>query len=71
MKNAIAKVSEWIKELTDLLWGLIVLGVVIGILFGDSFGVIAGIGSLMGQFGERGLAGLVALVLVVTWYQKK
>jgi hypothetical protein len=71
MKNAITKVSEWIKEITDLLWGLIVLAVVIGILFGDSFGVIAGIGSLMEQVGDRGLAGLVALILVIVWYQKK
>ena len=41
-----------------------------GILFNDPFGVIAGIGSLMGQIGESGLAGLVALVLVAIWYKK-
>ena len=70
MKKAISTVTDWISQITDLLQSLVVLGVVTGILFNDPFGVIAGIGSLMGQIGESGLAGLVALVLVATWYKK-
>ncbi len=71
MKKVLSTISEWIATITDFLKGIIVLGIVIGILFDDYFGVIAGIGNLMGQFGEAGLAGLVALVLVVAWYKKK
>ena len=41
-----------------------------GILYNDVFGVIAGIGNLMNNIGDGGLAGLVALVLVVTWWKK-
>ena len=70
MKNAIGMVTEWINEFTKLLQTLVVFGVVVGILFNDPFGVIAGIGNLMGQVGESGLAGLVALMLVVLWYKK-
>ena len=70
MKQIISNVNGWITDLTDFLQGLIVLGVVIGILFNDSFGVIGGLGRLMGQLGENGLAGLVALILVVLWYKK-
>ena len=71
MKNGITTISGWISVLTGLLQQLIVLGVIVGILFGDSyFGVIGGIGNVMGQVGESGLAGLVALVLVATWYKK-
>tara|TARA_Y100001970_G_scaffold27898_1_gene34123 strand:- start:484 stop:696 length:213 start_codon:yes stop_codon:yes gene_type:complete len=70
MKKAISTVTDWISQITDLLQSLVVLGVVTGILFNDPFGVIAGIGSLMGQIGESGLAGLVALVLVAIWYKK-
>ena len=70
MKKAISTVTDWISQITDLLQSLVVLGGVTGILFNDPFGVIAGIGSLMGQIGESGLAGLVALVLVATWYKK-
>ena len=70
MKNGITTISGWISVFTGLLQQLIVLGVCVGILFGDVFGVIAGIGNLMGQVGESGLAGLVALILVATWYKK-
>ncbi|MBC8213880.1 MAG: hypothetical protein H8E71_04500 [Candidatus Marinimicrobia bacterium] len=71
MKKVLSTVSDWIATITDFLKGIIILGVVIGILFDDYFGVIAGIGKLMGEFGQSGLAGLVALVLVVAWYKKQ
>ena len=70
MKQIISTVNGWVTIITEFLQGLIVLGVVIGILFNDYFGVIGGIGKLMGNIGENGLAGLVALVLVVLWYKK-
>ena len=70
MKQIISNVNDWVTEINSFLQGLIVLGVAVGILFNDYFGVIAGIGTLMGQIGENGLAGLVALVLVVLWYKK-
>ena len=70
MKNGRTTISGWISAISGLLQQLIVLGVVIGILFEDRFGVIAGIGNVMGQIGDSGLAGLVALVLVATWYKK-
>jgi hypothetical protein len=70
MKQIISTVNGWVTIITEFLQGLIVLGVVIGILFNDYFGVIGGIGKLMENIGENGLAGLVALVLVVLWYKK-
>ena len=70
MKKVISNVNDWINEITGLLQSLVVLGVVVGLLFNDPFGVIAGIGELMTGIGESGLAGLVALVLVVVWYKK-
>ncbi len=70
MKQLVSTVNGWVSDLTDMLLGLIVLGVAIGILFDDYFGVIGGIGNLMNEVGEKGLAGLVALVLVVIWYKK-
>ena len=70
MKQIISTVNGWVTIITEFLQGLIVLGVVIGILFNDYFGVIGGIGKLMENIGENGLAGLVALVLVVLWHKK-
>ena len=70
MKKAIGNITDWINEFTGLLQTLVVFGVVVGILFDDPFGVIAGIGNLMSRVGDSGLAGLVALLLVVLWYKK-
>ena len=70
MKKAIANITDWIDQGTGLLQSLVVLGVIVGILYDDPFGVIAGIGNLMSQVGDSGLAGLVALLLVVLWYKK-
>jgi len=71
MKNAITSLNGWISVFTGLLLQLVILGAVIGVLFGDDqFKVIAGIGETMKLIGTEGLGGLVALVLIATWYKK-
>ena len=70
MKKAMGTISTWLNDFTDLLKSLIVFGILVGILYNDIFGVIGGIGKLMNDIGDGGLAGLVALVLVVTWWKK-
>ena len=70
MKKAIGTITTWANDLTGLLQALVVLGILIGILYSDIFGGIAGIKNLMAGIGDGGLAGLVALVLVVTWWKK-
>tara|TARA_B100000676_G_C17834853_1_gene709794 strand:+ start:662 stop:874 length:213 start_codon:yes stop_codon:yes gene_type:complete len=70
MKKAITTITSWANDLSGLLQALIVLGILIGILYNDAFGVINGIKNLMQGVGDGGLAGLVALVLVVTWWKK-
>ena len=71
MKKAITTITSWVNDLSDLLKALIVMGVLIGLAYNDIFGVIGNIGRLMSNIGDGGLAGLVALVLVVTWWKKK
>ena len=44
MNKAFDTVTSFIGDVTSLLKGLVVLGIVVGILFEDFFGVIAGIG---------------------------
>jgi len=70
MKQTIATISGWINDITKLLQTLVVLGIVLGILFEDYFGVIGNLSDLFSSLGEQGLAGLVALLLVVLWYKK-
>ena len=64
MKKAIDTLTGWIGTFNELLKALIVFGVIVGILYSDVFGVIKGIGNLMGQIGDAGLSGLVALALM-------
>lgn len=70
MNKAFESVTSFVTDVTSLLKGLVVLGIVVGILFDDYFGVIAGIGNLMSKFGDAGFAGLLALMLIVFWYKK-
>ena len=71
MNDAIAKLTGWISKLTDLLISLVILGVNVGILFNDPFGVIAGVGNLFSQIGDNGLAGLLVLYLIYMMYPNK
>ncbi|HIB27195.1 MAG TPA: hypothetical protein EYO27_06825 [Candidatus Marinimicrobia bacterium] len=71
MNKAFESVTSFVTDITSLLQGLVVLGIVVGILFDDYFGVIAGLGDLMSKFGDAGFAGLLALMLIVFWYNKK
>jgi len=66
-----ATINKWLGEIVELFKLLIVVGVVVGILFDDYFGVIAGINRVMTQFGEGGLAGILALMIIAMWYQKR
>ena len=71
MNDAIAKLTGWISKVTDLLISLVILGVIVGILFNDPFGVIAGVGNLFSQIGDNGLAGLLVLYLIYMMYPHK
>ena len=71
MNDAIAKLTGWISKLTDLLISFVILGVIVGILFNDTFGVIAGVGNLFSQIGDNGLAGLLVLYLIYMMYPNK
>ena len=70
MNKAFESITSFVSDITSLLKGLVVLGIVVGILFDDYFGVIAGLGDLMSKFGDAGFAGLLALMLIVFWYKK-
>ena len=70
MDKAFQTVTSFVNDGSGLLQGLVVLGIVVGILFDDYFGVIAAIGELMGIFVDAGFAGLLALMLIVFWYNK-
>ena len=71
MLKGLQNLNEWLGQLIDLAKMLVVIGIIVGILFDDFFGVIAGLGRIMSQFGDAGFAGILALMILVTWYEKK
>ena len=56
MNNVIAIVNDAVKGLTSIFVGLLGLGVVAGIVFGDLMGidVVGGLLGLVNQLGEAG-----------------
>ena len=71
MLKGLQNLNEWLGQLIDLAKMLVVIGIIVGILFDDFFGVIGGLGSIMAQFGDAGFAGILALMILVMWYEKK
>tara|TARA_B100000959_G_scaffold287234_1_gene370345 strand:- start:9065 stop:9277 length:213 start_codon:yes stop_codon:yes gene_type:complete len=70
MKDAFNKINDTLGSLTGLLTQVVVAGTIIGILYDDIFGVIAGIGSAVAMIGDGGVAGLVAVMIVAGWMKK-
>ena len=71
MLNGIKTLNEWLGTITELIKSLVVVGIGVLILVDDFFGLIAGLGRIMAQFGDAGFAGILALRILVMWYSKK
>ena len=52
MKKAIVTITSWVNDLSDLLKSLLVMGILIGLVYNDMFGVIGNIGKLMSNIGD-------------------
>ena len=70
MNNAFKLINDTLSTLTGLFINVLVAGTVIGILYDDVFGVIAGIGSAVASIGDGGVAGLVAVMVIAMWMKK-
>ena len=71
MKQGLQTVKSWLDALTGLLIGLLVVTLLIGIIWSDQFGTLGNLEAFLSRVGDKGLAGLLAIVLVVGWYKKK
>lgn len=76
MMRFLEEAKKWIGEITEIFLLLIALGIVLEILFGPAvlfFGqIIPNLTKLLSTLGENGLAGLIALsVILWLFYRKK
>ena len=70
MEKAIKMVTDVLSTLTGLAINVLVATVILGILFGDTFGVLANIGGAMTTIGSNGVAGLITVAIVAMWMKK-
>ena len=71
MKRIINTINKWLSTITELLKNVLVFAIVCGLLFNDPFGIIDTISNLISGVGERGLAGLISLLIITTLYRGK
>ena len=73
MNNVITIVNDMVKGLTSIFVGLLGLGVVAGIVFGDLMGidVVGGLLGLVNQLGEAGFVGLLVAILLIHLFTKE
>ena len=73
MKEIITMVKGYVDDLAHLLMSFVAIGAVSEVIFGSGiFGVnvIGNLTSIINKFGESGLAGLVALLVLVGLFRK-
>ena len=73
MKEVITLVKGWVDDIAHLLMSFVAIGAVSEVIFGSGiFGVnvIGNLTSIINKFGDAGLAGLVALLVVVGLFRK-
>jgi|TARA_B110000240_G_C13469775_1_gene440391 hypothetical protein len=71
IKEAIATITGWLRNLSEVGIALILAFVVIDVLFPGTTGVVKNIGEIVGQFSEQGLVGLIALLLFMMLFKQK
>ena len=70
MNKIVNRINKWLTEITQWLTNVLIFAIICGLLFNDPFGVINTISNLISNVGERGLAGLISLVIIVLVYKK-
>ncbi|MHC4426838.1 MAG: hypothetical protein ACYSYV_12185 [Planctomycetota bacterium] len=73
--NVLQEAKKWIGEITEIFLLLIALGVAVEILFGTEvifFGqVVSNLTGLVNRLGQNGLAGLIAVGIIVFLFQRR
>jgi len=75
MMHFLEEAKRWLSEITEIVLLLIALGIAIEILIGPEVlffgGIITNLTALVESVGEQGLAGLIALGIIIVLFQKK
>ena len=73
--NFLEEAKRWLGEITEIALLLIALGIAFEILFGSTVpffgGVVGNLTGLLSELGENGLAGLIALGIILYLFHRK
>ena len=73
--SPLEQAKKWIGEITEIGLLLVALGIVAGILFGDTVpffsGIVANLTAMLNALGKEGLVGVMALGIIVYLFQKQ
>ena len=67
MKKMISKINKWLVDITNVLKNILTFGIITGLLFGDPFGIIKTISTLISGIGEQGIAGFICLAILIMY----
>lgn len=75
MMYFLEEAKKWLSEITEIVLLLIALGIALEILFGPEVlffgGIVGNLTKLLETLGESGLAGLIALGIILVLFQRK
>ena len=74
MENIFKQVGNFISKVTNLLIAMLSLGVIAEILYGKAFlgmSVIDNVMNVISKFGENGVIGLIAMIILYQLLEKK
>ena len=70
-RDSITSLTDGLRYLIEFGMTIIFAFVIIDVLFPGSTGVVANIGTIVGQFSKEGLSGLIALLLFLLLFKTK
>ena len=69
------EIKKWLCEITEIALLLIALGIAFEILFGTNVvffsGIVTNLTVMLGKLGENGLAGLIALGIILYLFHRR
>lgn len=68
--DSMSKLTGWLNSATELGMAIVLTAVIIDVLFPGSTKLVANLGTIVAQFTQEGLAGLIALLLFLIVFKQ-
>lgn len=65
LDSALGTIGGWLKSVVSLALTLAVTFVVVDVLFPNTTDIVGNVADLVGQFTDRGMVGLITLIILV------